>query len=505
MYTSGTTGRPKGAILTHNNIMWNCLNVLVDLDLRSDEVTLVTAPMFHTAALNMTCLPTLLKGGHLVIEPRFDADAVLETIARMRVTLLFGVPTMFTALTQSPKWAKADLSSVRLLLCGGAPVPKSLITTYLERGLSFVQGYGMTETAPGALIVDPHLSAETVGAAGVAHFFTDVHLVRDDGSPAAPGETGEVVIAGPNVMRGYWGLPDATDAGVSRWRLVPLRRRRGCRRLRGHHHRRPRQGRVYLRRRERLSSRGGEGACAITRQLSRPQSSALPTRRGARWESPTSCSTADGSVTEDELRAHVRTRLAGYKLPRSWVFLDSLPHTASGKVQKSQLRAQLASHEHTADRGGTVTTTVASVAELTALTGKHLGYSAWREITQEQINAFADAADDHQWIHIDPERAAAGPFGTTIAHGFLTLSLLVPMWSEILHYDGVRLGVNYGLNKVRFPSPVPVGSRIRTGATLVSVETVADGSLQVVVDFVIEREGAEKPCCVAQGLYRFYV
>jgi acyl dehydratase len=152
-----------------------------------------------------------------------------------------------------------------------------------------------------------------------------------------------------------------------------------------------------------------------------------------------------------------------------------------------------------------VTTTVASVAELNELTGKHLGYSAWREITQEQINTFADATDDHQWIHVDPERAATGPFGTPIAHGFLTLSLLVPMWSEILHYDGVRLGINYGLNKVRFTSPVPVGSKIRAGATLVSVETAADGSLQVVVDFVIEREGADKPCCIAQGLYRFYV
>lgn len=152
-----------------------------------------------------------------------------------------------------------------------------------------------------------------------------------------------------------------------------------------------------------------------------------------------------------------------------------------------------------------MTTTVASVAELTALTGKHLGYSAWREVTQEQVNTFADATDDHQWIHVDAERAAAGPFRTTIAHGFLTLSLLVPMWGEILHFEDIRLGVNYGLNKVRFPSPVPVGSRIRTGATLVSVETVADGSLQIVVDFVIEREGSDKPCCVAQGLYRFHV
>ena len=152
-----------------------------------------------------------------------------------------------------------------------------------------------------------------------------------------------------------------------------------------------------------------------------------------------------------------------------------------------------------------MTTTVATVAELAALTGTHLGYSAWREVTQEQVNTFADATDDHQWIHVDAERAAAGPFGTTIAHGFLTLSLLVPMWSEILHFEGVRLGINYGLNRVRFPSPVPVGSRIRAGATLVSVETVADGSLQIVVDFVIERDGGEKPACVAEGLYRFYV
>jgi acyl dehydratase len=152
-----------------------------------------------------------------------------------------------------------------------------------------------------------------------------------------------------------------------------------------------------------------------------------------------------------------------------------------------------------------VTTTVSSVAELTALTGQHLGYSEWREVSQDQINTFADATDDHQWIHVDAELAAAGPFGTTIAHGFLTLSLLIPMWSEILHFEGVRLGINYGLNRVRFPSPVPVGSRIRAGATLVSVETVDDGSFQIVVDFVIERDGAEKPCCIAEGLYRFYV
>ena len=152
-----------------------------------------------------------------------------------------------------------------------------------------------------------------------------------------------------------------------------------------------------------------------------------------------------------------------------------------------------------------MTTTVSSVAELQDLVGKHLGYSAWWEISQERIAKFADATDDHQWIHLDAARAAAGPFGTTIAHGYLTLSLLVPMWHDILEFEGLRLGVNYGLNKVRFPSPVPVGSRIRAGATLVSVEAVADGSVQAVVDFIVEREGGGKPCCVAQGIYRFYV
>ena len=152
-----------------------------------------------------------------------------------------------------------------------------------------------------------------------------------------------------------------------------------------------------------------------------------------------------------------------------------------------------------------MTTVVRSVDELRGLIGAHLGYSEWREISQDRVDTFADATDDHQWIHVDAERAAAGPFGTTIAHGYLTLSLLIPMWHEILQYDGLRLGVNYGLNKVRFPAPVPVGSRIRAGATLVSVEEVGNDAVQLVVDFVVERERAEKPCCIAQGMYRFYL
>jgi len=149
-------------------------------------------------------------------------------------------------------------------------------------------------------------------------------------------------------------------------------------------------------------------------------------------------------------------------------------------------------------------TTFASPSELAGSVGSHLGYSDWLEITQERINAFADATDDHQWIHVDPDRAVSGPFGTTIAHGYLTLSLAVRFAAEIFQVDGRVMGVNYGSNRVRFISPVPVGSKLRAGGTLAAVEEVP-GGYQATIDLTFEVEGAEKPACVAQVLYRMYV
>lgn len=141
--------------------------------------------------------------------------------------------------------------------------------------------------------------------------------------------------------------------------------------------------------------------------------------------------------------------------------------------------------------------------ELTALVGTHLGYSDYRTVTQEQVNLFAEATGDHQWIHVDPERAASGPFGHTIAHGYLTLSLIPVLLTGMLSVDGVTMGINYGSNKVRFTSPVPVGSDVRAGATLASVEEVA-GGVQVVMDVVVEVKDAAKPSCVAQVVSRLY-
>ena len=148
--------------------------------------------------------------------------------------------------------------------------------------------------------------------------------------------------------------------------------------------------------------------------------------------------------------------------------------------------------------------TVNGLDELKTLAGKDLGHSDWLEITQERVNTFADATGDHQWIHVDPERAKAGPFGAPIAHGYLTLSLVIPLFGEVLKVEGVKMGVNYGLDKVRFPSPVPVGSKIRLGAKVVSVEDVTGGT-QSTFDFTVEIDGVAKPACVARTVYRQYV
>ena len=148
-------------------------------------------------------------------------------------------------------------------------------------------------------------------------------------------------------------------------------------------------------------------------------------------------------------------------------------------------------------------TTTISYADVAGLAGSDLGYTDWLEITQDRVNLFADAVDDHQWIHVDPERAASGPFGAPIAHGFLSLSLATKFWTDLLDVEGVTTKVNYGLDKVRFISPVKVGARVRMTAVIAEVSEVA-GGYQLTVDQTIEIEGGSKPAVVARGLYRFY-
>ena len=336
IYTSGTTGRPKGATLSHANITWNCVNVLIDTDLASDEVALVCAPLFHVAALNMVSLPTVMKGGTIVLTGAFDPEAALELIARHRVTVMFGVPSMFNAMALVPAFATADLSSLRRLLCGGAPVPLSTIGTYLDRGIPFLQGYGMTETSPGALFLGAERSADKAGTAGVASFFTDVRVVRADGGEVAPGEKGEVVVAGPNVMRGYWNRPDATaevmDGEWFRSGDVAVVDDDG-----------------YVTIVDRMKDviiSGGENVYPAEVEdviYSHPDVAecAVIGVADERWGEVGRAIVvrrAGTGLDETGLLAHLDGRLARFKLPRSVVFTDRLPRSGAGKVLKAELR-----------------------------------------------------------------------------------------------------------------------------------------------------------------------
>ncbi|MEV7737531.1 long-chain fatty acid--CoA ligase [Streptomyces sp. NPDC088921] len=342
MYTSGTTGRPKGAMLTHGNLTWNAINVLVDTDLIADERALVSAPLFHTAGLNMLTLPVLLKGGTCVLVEAFEPNATFDLIEQHRITFMFGVPTMFEQVARHPRWADADLSSLRILTCGGSPVSSPLIAAYQERGLTFLQGYGMTEASPGTLFLDAEHAIGKAGSAGVPHFFSDVRVVRPDLAPVDVGETGEVVLRGPHVMPGYWGLPEETAASFADGWFRS-----------GDAARVDEDGYVFIvdRIKDMIIS-GGENIYPAEIEdllLGHPDIAecAVIGVPDDKWgEVPRAVVVPrEGSAPDpDEVLASLAGRLAKYKIPKSVVIADGLPRTASGKLLKSRVRKRFGSN-----------------------------------------------------------------------------------------------------------------------------------------------------------------
>jgi fatty-acyl-CoA synthase len=298
----------------------------------------VTAPLFHTAALNMTCLPTLLKGGRVVLLGAFDPDRVLHLIESHRVTCMFGVPTMYDALAARPRWPEADLTSLRSLNCGGAPVPERTIATYLARGLAFAQGYGMTEASPGVLFLDREQTSAKAGSAGVPHFFTDTRVVLPDGRDAAPGERGEILVSGPNVMAGYWNRPAETAVAVTDdgWLRT------------GDVARTDEDGYAYIVDRVKdMFISGGENVYPAEVEnavLGHPAVAecaviGVPDARWGEVGRAVVVLRPGARADEADILDHLRGRLAKYKIPKSVVFTEALPRTASGKLVKPAVRA----------------------------------------------------------------------------------------------------------------------------------------------------------------------
>ena len=341
MYTSGTTGRPKGAMLTHGNLFWNNVNALLSLDFSQDDVSLVAAPLFHIGGLNVTTLVTLQKGGQIVLMPAFDPGQALKLIAEYRVTTMFGVPAMFLFMSQVPEFAAADLSSVRCLICGGAPVPETLISRYGQRGIAFVEGYGLTETAPLALVLRTDEVSVKVGAAGHAVLpLSDVRLVDTGNNPVAPGERGEICVRGPQVMAGYWHNREATDAVIDAGGWFHT----------GDIGQADQDGYVYVvDRLKDMVITGGENVypaeveAVLYHHPAIAEVAVLGTPHEQWGEAVTAVVALNpgAALTLEELSAFARDKLAGYKIPLRLEFLDALPRNPAGKVLKYQLLEQL--------------------------------------------------------------------------------------------------------------------------------------------------------------------
>ena len=336
MYSSGTTGTPKGVMLTHGSMMWNALNQLLSQDMTSQERVLSVAPLFHIGGLGGAVTPTLLLGGTVVMLKKFDADTVLATIESQRITNFFAVPTMLQQLLQHPRFADADLSSLRAVSAAGAPLPLSLIAPFLDRGVVITQAYGLTEAAPSVSLLSSADVYTKLGSAGKRNFFTDVAVVRPDGSPTSSHEIGEVVAKGPNVMRGYLNLPEATNRTiVDGWLHTGDA---GYFDDDGFLFIQDRYKDMYISGGENVYPAEVEAALLEFDEIEEAAVIGVPHDKWGETGMAFVVSTQGRTVDSDTVKSQLRVRLAAFKIPAHIRIIDALPHTATGKIRKTELR-----------------------------------------------------------------------------------------------------------------------------------------------------------------------
>ena len=338
LYTSGTTGTPKGAVLTHGNLTFNTLNQLAHIDVLSTDRALGLAPMFHVTGLNQVILPTLFKGGTVNPVPQFDAAEVLATIARESITSFSAVPTILQMLCEHPDWDRTDVSSLRYIVYGGSPVLERVAAAWLDRGVQLLQGYGMTEAAAGVYMAVADGAAEHPISVGFPHFYTDVAVAENNNAaPMGPGRSGELLVRGPNVFAGYWNREEATAGSFTEdgWFhtgdvVATADDGWAC---------------VVDRVKDIIIS-GGENIYpaeveAVLARYPGVVSAAVVGVPDAKWgEVGAAFIVTSGDVDGDEKPVidYLAEHLARYKIPKSFRFVSDIPRNATGKIQRAQLR-----------------------------------------------------------------------------------------------------------------------------------------------------------------------
>ncbi|MCZ7658515.1 MAG: AMP-binding protein [Xanthobacteraceae bacterium] len=336
-FTSGSTGEPKGVVLTQDALFWNAVNSTHMHDLTSADRVLTTLPMFHVGGLNIQTLPALHAGASVTLHAKFEANAALEAIERERITLAVLVPAQLMAMMALPRWETADLSSLRAVTTGSTIVPESFVRAVNRRGLKLIQVYGSTETCPIVAYVRAEDSDRKAGAAGLPALHCEVRVVGRDGTDLPPGTDGEILVRGPNVMRGYWRAPQVTaEALRDGWYHSSDV---------GHF-----DDEGYLHvvgRKSDMIISGGENIHPVELESILAECGAIreacvigvPDPRWGEMVVAVVALRDDAQMSEADVLALFAERVARYKHPRRVRFVDALPRTELGKIKRSALRA----------------------------------------------------------------------------------------------------------------------------------------------------------------------